>query len=78
MFKRVFFKFLDISGILLGIFLTILGWLVIGGSEVSVVTGRILLVIGIGAFLIHVGHYFDLRYMRWVFGPDYFITKKKR
>jgi rhamnosyl/mannosyltransferase len=36
-----------------------------------------LLVIGAGALLIHVGHYFDLKYMRWIFGPDYFITKKK-
>lgn len=78
MFKKIFFKFLDVSGILIGIFLAILGWLIVGGNEVSLSTGWALLMIGVGAFLIHVGHYFDLRYMRWIFGPDYFITKKRK
>ena len=78
MLKNVFFKFLDVSGILLGIFLSALGWLIVEGCQVSVATGWVLLVIGVGAFLIHVGHYFDLRYMRWVFGPNYFITKKHK
>ena len=78
MLKNVFFKFLDVSGILLGIFLSALGWLIVEGGQVSVATGWVLLVIGVGAFLIHVGHYFDLRYMRWVFGPNYFITKKHK
>ncbi len=60
----------------MGIFLAILGWLIVGGSQVSLATGWVLLVIGISAFLIHIGHYFDLKYMRWIFGEDYFITKK--
>lgn len=78
MFKKIFFKFLDISGILIGIFLAILGWLIVGGNEVSEATGWVLLVIGVGAFLIHTGHYFDLWCLRWIFGPDYFITKKHK
>ena len=61
----------------MGVFLAILGWAVVAGYAVSMVIGWALLIIGVGAFLIHVGHYFDLRYMRWIFGPDYFITKKK-
>lgn len=74
-FKISFFIFLDISGILLGIFLTVLGLTTILGWNVSGWMGWVLLVIGVGAFLLHLGHYLDLRYMKWLFGSRYFIQK---
>ena len=74
-FKVSFFIFLDISGILLGVFLTSLGSAVISGWQVAGWMGWILLVIGVGAFFLHLGHYFDLKYMRWLFGSKYFIQK---
>jgi len=72
-----FFVFLDISGILLGIFLVILGLAMVFGWQVADWVSWIILVLGICAFLLHIGHYFDLRYMRWTFGEDYFTQKKK-
>lgn len=74
-FKTSFFVFLDISGILLGVFLTILGLGVILGWRVPVWLGWVLLVVGIAAFLLHLGHYYDLKYMRWLFGENYFLEK---
>ena len=76
MFKHVFFKFLDVSGILLGVFLVVLGWWLIRGNNLPIGVGWILLIVGVGAFLTHLGHYFDLKYMRWIFGEEYFVTKK--
>jgi hypothetical protein len=74
-FKVSFFVFLDISGILLGVFLIGLGLAVVFGWSVSGWMGWTLLIIGIGAFLLHLGHYFNLKYMRWTFGEDYFLQK---
>lgn len=76
--QKIFYVFLDISGILLGLFLIGLGMAVISGWRVSVVVGIIILILGICAFLIHLGHYFSLSITRWIFGTDdYFITRKK-
>jgi hypothetical protein len=74
-FKVSFFLFLDISGILLGIFLTSLGVAFMSGWSAPNWMGWALLVIGIGAFFLHLGHYFNLRYMRWLFGDQYFLRK---
>jgi len=74
-FKLSFFIFLDISGILLGIFLTGLGFAAGTGWDVPEWLGWAIMLIGIGAFLLHLGHYFDLKYMRWLFGDKYFIEK---
>lgn len=74
-FKVSFFIFLDISGILLGVFLVILGLAVVLDWQLGEGLGWLILVIGIGAFFLHLGHYFDLKYMRWFFGDRYFIQK---
>ena len=74
-FKVSFFVFLDISGILLGVFLTGLGMAVIFGWQVAVWMGWVLLVIGVGAFFLHLRHYFNLKYMCWLFGSQYFLRK---
>jgi hypothetical protein len=58
--KRFFYTFLDISGILLGVFLVVLGAWVISGRSISEVTGVVVLILGIAAFIIHSGHYFQL------------------
>jgi len=74
--QKVFYTFLDVSGIMLGIFLSWLGYWIISGHTLAGWLGIIVLVIGIGAFIIHVGHYFSLKITRWLFGPgDYFIRK---
>ncbi len=73
--KISFFIFLDISGILLGLFLIGLGLAVILGWSIGGWMGWILLIIGILAFLLHTGHYFNLRYMSWLFGDNYFLQK---
>ncbi|MDO8496780.1 MAG: hypothetical protein Q7S43_05015 [bacterium] len=74
-FKISFFIFLDISGILLGVFLTGLGFAVVFGWQAPGWMGWLLLVIGIGAFSLHLGHYLNLSYMRWLFGSQYFIKR---
>ena len=74
-FKVSFFVFLDISGILLGVFLVGLGWGIIFDWQLFDGLGWLILIIGIAAFFIHLGHYFDLKYMRWLFGTKYFIQK---
>ena len=74
--KISFFIFLDISGILLGIFLIILGLALLFDWQLAREgLGWLVLLIGIGAFFLHLGHYFDLKYMRWLFGKNYFIQK---
>lgn len=73
--KVSFFVFLDISGILLGIFLISLGLAVIFDWQIAEWMGRLLLIIGTCAFFLHLGHYFNLKYMRWLFGDKYFIEK---
>lgn len=76
--KRFFYIFLDISGILLGIFLTGLGWWILAGRPVSELLGGIVLFLGIAAFIIHFGHYFNLKIVRWMFGPGYFLTRGQK
>ena len=75
-FRNSFFTFLDISGILLGMFLVGLGLAMVMGWSAPGWLSWLVLVIGVGAFLLHLGHYFDLKYMRWLFGSNYFIQKK--
>ncbi len=76
--KRIFYTFLDITGILLGIYLIILGFWVISGRQVSKFTGLATLILGIAAFFLHLGHYFNLGYILWLFGPDYFLNDKEK
>ncbi|OGI79130.1 hypothetical protein A3F19_00315 [Candidatus Nomurabacteria bacterium RIFCSPHIGHO2_12_FULL_37_29] len=74
-FKLSFFKFLDVSGILLGLFLSFLGLFSVMGRDIPGWLGWVVMAIGICAFLLHLGHYFNLKYMRWLFGDNYFIQK---
>lgn len=76
--SKIFFKLLDISGILLGIFLTISGLAVILDVSLGDWFGYALFIIGIGALYIHAGHYFNLKIARWMFGKDYFITRSTK
>lgn len=74
--QKIFYTFLDISGILLGIFLTWLGYWIISGHSAGRIIGPIVLILGIGALITHVGHYFSLKITRWMFGSeDYFVRK---
>ena len=73
--RKIFYTFLDISGILLGVFLTLLGWWLFDGRPAPKPLAVIVAVIGVGAFIIHIGHYFSLRITRWLFGEDYFLRK---
>ena len=74
-FKIYFFVFFDISGMLLGLFLLFLGLALILEWQISENIDWLTLTIGIGAFFLHLGHYFDLKYMGWLFGSRYFIQK---
>lgn len=76
-FRTSFFVFLDVSGILLGIFLITLGLTVIIGWHVVGWMGWLLFIIGVCAFFLHIGHYFNFPYMRWLFGSSYFIQKSR-
>ena len=74
---KIFYVFLDISGILLGLFLISIGYWIITGHSLSKASGYIVLILGSCAFLIHLGHYFSLKLTRWIFGDsDYFKTRK--
>ncbi len=73
--KKFFFTFLDISGILLGVFLIGLGVWIIIGRVISVEVGYVITFLGVAAFFIHVGHYFHLTIARWIFGPDTYFYK---
>ncbi len=76
--RKFFYVFLDISGILLGVFLMALGWWIISGREVGKATGAVILGLGVCAFLIHTGHYYSWKLTRWIFGgDDYFLMRKK-
>lgn len=55
-FKKFFYVFLDLSGILLGVFLTLLGGWIAAGGRVPVAVGAIVLLPGVAAFFIHAGH----------------------
>lgn len=74
--QKIFYTFLDVSGIMLGVFLSWLGYWTLSGHAVSGWLGIIILILGICAFIIHAGHYFSLKITRWLFGSsDYFIRK---
>lgn len=73
--KKFFYTFLDVSGILLGIFLTGLGIWVITGQVVSEGMGYFIVFLGIAALFIHTGHYFHLTIARWIFGPGTYFYK---
>ncbi len=68
--QRFFYTFLDISGIMLGVFLICLGGWAVTGHPISHATGMIVLALGICAFMIHCGHYFHFRFTRWIFGSE--------
>lgn len=73
--KRFFFLFLDISGILLGVFLVLLGiWSAIGW-HIAAPVGMLLIILGTAAFFIHFGHYFQLKLTKWLFGSEYFLSE---
>jgi hypothetical protein len=76
--KEFFYTFLDISGILLGVFLTLTGWWITSGHSVSGQLGGIILTLGITAFVIHTGHYFHLRITSWIFGSGTFFHKDEK
>ena len=76
--KRFFYVFLDVSGILLGIFLIWLGVKIMKGASFSGELGIVVLILGICAFLIHLGHYYNWKLREWILGSeDYFSTKRK-
>ena len=66
--KKSFYTFLDISGILLGVFLIVLGGWILANRAVARAFGGVVLFLGISAFTIYTGHYFHLRITRWLFG----------
>ncbi|MBS1813387.1 MAG: hypothetical protein JSS87_00765 [Acidobacteria bacterium] len=70
-----FYTFLDISGILLGVFLIVLGWWIALGHPVSKGIGWVVLALGLCAFFIHTGHYFQLKIVRWIFGSESYFHK---
>jgi len=37
--------------------------------------GWLTMIIGICAFFLRLGHYFNLKYMKWLFGDKYFLEK---
>lgn len=77
--QRFFYTFLDISGILLGIILAILGAWIVRGGVVSPSWGVVVLLLGIAAFFIHTGHYFHLKIASWIFGSgEYFHKDEKK
>jgi hypothetical protein len=76
--RKFFYTFLDISGILLGLFLTATGWWISSGHDLSSGFGSIVLILGIAAFVIHTGHYFNLRITRWIFGSGTFFHKDEK
>lgn len=75
--QKIFYVFLDMSGILLGVFLTILGWWIVSGRSVPFAVGAVILFLGVAAFLIHVGHYFSWKLTRWLFGENYFLANEE-
>ncbi len=77
--KKIFYAFLDVSGILLGIFLFWLGIWMVAGKPVPKIVSFIVIFLGISAFLIHMGHYFSWKLTRWIFGSeDYFKTRDRK
>jgi hypothetical protein len=73
-----FYTFLDITGILLGIFLMALGWWITTGHTVSIWVGVVVLALGVCAFVIHTGHYFHLGLTSWIFGTTTYFHKDQK
>jgi hypothetical protein len=76
--RKSFYTFLDISGILLGVFLIALGWWMVADRPIPQGLGGIVLFLGISALIIHTGHYFHLGITRWMFGADGYFHKDDR
>lgn len=76
--RRFFYTFLDISGILLGVFLAVSGWWISSGRSVSPFFGGFVLFLGVAALIIHAGHYFQLRITRWLFGSGSYFHKDEK
>lgn len=77
--RTFFYTFLDISGILLGVFLIALGGWIVSGRAVPLEWGLIVLLLGCCAFFIHAGHYFHLKIANWIFGSgEYFHKDEKK
>lgn len=72
---RFFYLFLDITGIMLGVFLIVLGLLLMYKISLPDFMGWLVLVIGGLALLIHLGHYFNLKIARWLFGSETYFFK---
>lgn len=75
--KRFFYIFLDISGILLGCFLVVLGAWISTGRAVGRGIGFVVLFLGVSAFAIHFGHFFEIGFFKAFSGDRYFVTKRK-
>lgn len=71
---RVFYTFLDVSGILLGVFLVILGLWSGGGKPMPEWLRWIVFALGVCAFLIHITHFIVSKKR----GSDYFYTTRKQ
>ena len=65
--RKFFYTFLDIRGILLGVFLIAVGGWVVTGHSLSEGLGVVVLILGIAAFMIYSGHYFQFKITRWIF-----------
>jgi hypothetical protein len=78
LFSRFFYTFLDINGVLLGLFLLVSGWWMIAGRPISRGYGGVVLALGVAAFIIHTGHYFQLRITKWIFGTEGYFHKDRK
>lgn len=77
--RAFFYTFLDISGILLGVFLVTLGAWIVSGRTVSLGWGTVVFLLGTSALFIHAGHYFHLKIAHWIFGSgEYFHKDDKK
>lgn len=70
----VFYTFLDVSGILLGIFLMTVGFWSGRGKPAPQWLGWILFALGVCAFLIHLAHFVISKKS----GSDYFYTTRRQ
>lgn len=69
---KIFYTFLDISGILLGIFMIVLGLWIKGGKELALWLGWLVFGLGVGAFLLHASHFIISKKK----GSNYFYTTR--
>jgi hypothetical protein len=75
--SRSFFFFLDISGMLLGTFLIVIGALLMSGRPLSFFLAFVLFMCGLFSFLIHASHYFHVKILAWLAGSEYFYYPPK-